>query len=213
MKKSTSLLLISFAFISCKKELKPQESSITFENKSVFSNPTTENTINNSLPIQNGNTLTQKPNPAHGQPGHVCSNEGQTQNTTAQPQSTTNQQFTTSKPLKTNQTTATKTTKGINPPHGQPGHRCDITVGAPLNSKPKTTATTTASTVPPTIQTNNNTVPTILSPTNTTTAEPVKVEPGMNPPHGQSGHVCGIAVGAPLNQEKKTEEKKEETPK
>lgn len=29
---------------------------------------------------------------------------------------------------------------GINPPHGQPNHRCDIPVGAPLNSplaKPK----------------------------------------------------------------------------
>ena len=25
---------------------------------------------------------------------------------------------------------------GMNPPHGQPGHRCDIAVGAPLNSKP-----------------------------------------------------------------------------
>lgn len=25
---------------------------------------------------------------------------------------------------------------GMNPAHGQPGHRCDIAVGAPLNSKP-----------------------------------------------------------------------------
>jgi hypothetical protein len=24
----------------------------------------------------------------------------------------------------------------MNPSHGQPGHRCDIAVGAPLNSKP-----------------------------------------------------------------------------
>jgi hypothetical protein len=24
----------------------------------------------------------------------------------------------------------------MNPPHGQPGHRCDIPVGQPLNSKP-----------------------------------------------------------------------------
>lgn len=26
--------------------------------------------------------------------------------------------------------------KGLNPAHGQPGHRCDIAVGAPLNSAP-----------------------------------------------------------------------------
>jgi hypothetical protein len=26
---------------------------------------------------------------------------------------------------------------GMNPQHGQPGHRCDIAVGAPLDSKPK----------------------------------------------------------------------------
>jgi len=26
---------------------------------------------------------------------------------------------------------------GMNPAHGQPGHRCDIAVGAPLNSKPE----------------------------------------------------------------------------
>jgi len=25
---------------------------------------------------------------------------------------------------------------GMNPAHGQPGHRCDIAVGQPLNSKP-----------------------------------------------------------------------------
>jgi len=25
---------------------------------------------------------------------------------------------------------------GVNPAHGQPNHRCDIAVGAPLNSKP-----------------------------------------------------------------------------
>jgi len=24
----------------------------------------------------------------------------------------------------------------LNPKHGEPGHRCDIAVGAPLNSKP-----------------------------------------------------------------------------
>src|SRR5687768_8224885 len=29
---------------------------------------------------------------------------------------------------------ATSTSAGMNPAHGEPGHRCDIAVGAPLNS-------------------------------------------------------------------------------
>ena len=28
--------------------------------------------------------------------------------------------------------TQTQTAPGMNPPHGQPGHRCDVAVGAPL---------------------------------------------------------------------------------
>jgi hypothetical protein len=35
------------------------------------------------------------------------------------------------------------TAPGMNPPHGQPNHRCDIAVGAPLNSKPVTPAAAT----------------------------------------------------------------------
>ena len=36
----------------------------------------------------------------------------------------------------TQQANSTETPPGMNPPHGQPGHRCEIPVGAPLNSKP-----------------------------------------------------------------------------
>jgi hypothetical protein len=86
--------------------------------------------------------------------------------------------------------TATTTAPGMNPPHGQPGHRCDISVGAPLNSAPATTTTTTATT--PTVTANQPVV-------NTTPMRAVKTAPGMNPPHGQPGHRCDIAVGAPLN--------------
>ena len=90
--------------------------------------------------------------------------------------------------------------KGMNPPHGQPGHRCDISVGAPLNSPPgkKTTATpesnnvTQATTVTPAML-NQSATPSTTSP-----ATPVVTAPGMNPPHGQEGHVCSVAVGAPL---------------
>src|SRR4051812_3950367 len=33
--------------------------------------------------------------------------------------------------------TTVTTASGMNPPHGLPGHNCDIPVGAPLNSKGK----------------------------------------------------------------------------
>ena len=36
----------------------------------------------------------------------------------------------------TPQATQTQTAPGMNPPHGQPNHRCDIAVGAPLDSPP-----------------------------------------------------------------------------
>ncbi|MFM6925265.1 MAG: hypothetical protein ACKOU7_07155 [Ferruginibacter sp.] len=83
------------------------------------------------------------------------------------------------------QTQVQPTAPGMNPPHGQPGHRCDIAVGAPLNSKPATPAATTANAQPQVTMTE---VPT-----------KVKTLPGMNPPHGEPGHRCDIAVGAPLN--------------
>lgn len=90
----------------------------------------------------------------------------------------------------------------MNPPHGQPGHRCDIAVGAPLNSPvAKTTAATNTAqsgsvsqsftvTPPPA----SNPVPALLS----TEGTEAIVADGMNPPHGKPGHRCDIAVGAPL---------------
>lgn len=83
----------------------------------------------------------------------------------------------------------TATAPGMNPPHGQPGHRCDISVGAPLNSKPApATPPTTVSTTPQQPQVTMKEVPTTT-----------KTAPGMNPPHGEPGHRCDIAVGAALN--------------
>ena len=83
----------------------------------------------------------------------------------------------------------TPATAGMNPEHGQPGHRCDIAVGAPLNSPP---AEQPAITTTPTF----NTQPAQQAPV---AAPPVATAPGMNPPHGQPGHDCAVAVGAPLN--------------
>ena len=85
-------------------------------------------------------------------------------------------------------------TKGINPAHGQPGHRCDIAVGAPLNSAPTQGQTATAQ-PGQTLQVK----PGQQNVVTTTTVTPQKVAKGMNPPHGQPGHRCDIAVGAPLN--------------
>lgn len=93
----------------------------------------------------------------------------------------------------------------LNPAHGQPGHRCDIAVGAPLNSPPnpgKTPApigtanaplgTAAPSFTPPPVLGKASTPVPAAGTAATTTA------PGMNPPHGQPGHDCSIAVGAPL---------------
>ncbi len=78
---------------------------------------------------------------------------------------------------------------GLNPAHGQPGHRCDLAVGAPLNSAPAKTTST--------ISTNTAAAPATVQPTITATTP--KTAPGMNPAHGQPGHRCDISVGAPLN--------------
>ncbi|WP_191019770.1 hypothetical protein [Flavobacterium selenitireducens] len=89
---------------------------------------------------------------------------------------------------------AQATAPGMNPPHGQPGHRCDIAVGAPLN-QPVKSASAPAPTSPTTI---TKITPSTPVPTSNKTA------PGMNPPHGQQGHRCDIAVGTPLSQPVKT---------
>jgi hypothetical protein len=97
------------------------------------------------------------------------------------------------------------TKKGMNPPHGQPGHRCDIAVGAPLNSPSGNNQAKAGSAITQqidpskfTTQTQNSqpsATPAILS---SDSAATTTTAPGMNPPHGQEGHQCGIAVGAPL---------------
>ena len=80
-----------------------------------------------------------------------------------------------------------QTAPGMNPPHGQPNHRCDIPVGAPLNSPPGKTAEPPAA---------NPSVTQQNVPVQTTA---VQTAPGMNPPHGQPNHRCDIPVGAPLD--------------
>lgn len=82
-------------------------------------------------------------------------------------------------------------TVAMNPAHGQPGHRCDLAVGAPLNSTPAPTGINTNQT---------QQMQTVVNPTPAPVSAPVSSGGGAkNPAHGQPGHRCDIAVGAPLN--------------
>lgn len=214
----SSVVVSSLVLISCKKELEPQKNTPTSELvKLGLVKDTTKTKSVVQAPAANPNTVlsdTKGLNPAHGQAGHRCDIAvGAPLNSpaTAQQQApnTTTTGAANMQVINTNQknvvTTSTvtpvKVAKGMNPAHGQPGHRCDIPVGTPLNSpiatKPVAAApqggstSKTFSVTPP--ATTANPVPALLS-----TEAPVATAEGMNPPHGQTGHRCDIAVGAPL---------------
>ncbi|MDR7369509.1 hypothetical protein [Flavobacterium aquidurense] len=209
----SSIVISSLVFTSCKKELEPQENTPTSELvklglakdtakvKSVVEAPQPQTNPNSVL------SETKGLNPAHGQPGHRCDIAVGAPLNSAPAQTQVQQtQTIQANPSKQNVVTTTtvaapvKVGKGMNPSHGQPGHRCDIPVGAPLNSPvakpvaatPTQSGSSTQSftvTPPPA---NTNAVPALLS------TEAPKVAEGMNPAHGQPGHRCDIAVGAPL---------------
>lgn len=102
-------------------------------------------------------------------------------------------------PQTTGQPQGNATASGLNPAHGQPGHRCDIAVGAPLSSAPGKAPAMQSGQA--TVNSNGQVTASPTSPVqiSQTQEAPVKTAPGMNPPHGQPGHRCEIAVGAPLN--------------
>lgn len=90
-------------------------------------------------------------NPKHGMPGHRCDipegaplNSKPTSNIvpaqqTGQNAVTVSKEQSVAIPQPTPVTsTPVATGTGLNPEHGKPGHRCDIAVGAPLNSAPAT---------------------------------------------------------------------------
>ena len=79
----------------------------------------------------------------------------------------------------------------LNPPHGEPGHRCEIPVGAPLNGSAGGNTVQQSSQSP--VIKSTGSVPVDGSSTN---AAPTG---NVNPPHGQPGHRCEIPVGAPLD--------------
>ncbi len=73
------------------------------------------------------------------------------------------------------------TTAKVNPAHGEPGHRCDIPVGASLDQEPKAASSENT-------QMNES---------------PIRVrssQPKINPAHGEPGHDCSVPVGAELGE-------------
>jgi hypothetical protein len=107
---------------------------------------------------------------------------------------------------------ASSSGKRLNPPHGEPGHVCELPVGEPLpdNNVPggvKVQTPPPASmqdpnagkpSAPPPVSIMNQSAPVAQPAAAPTTAAPGKTAPGMNPPHGEPGHDCAIPVGSPL---------------
>lgn len=78
----------------------------------------------------------------------------------------------------------------LNPAHGQPGHDCAIAVGAPLDGSGGKSQVTSPS-VQPMVQPMTQPLAQPKIPSGTPTG-------GLNPAHGEPGHDCAVAVGAPL---------------
>lgn len=113
-------------------------------------------------------------------------------------------------------TAATGEAPKLNPAHGQPFHRCDIAVGAPLDGSgpapapvappqvdaPKSFFKTVQSTLPtPAPAPTMNATPTPTPQPKqapTASADANTPKPKNNPAHGQPHHRCDIKVGDPL---------------
>ena len=77
----------------------------------------------------------------------------------------------------TGNTAGSEETPDVNPPHGQPGHRCDMPVGASLTDANSTDTQQEM------------------------TSSPIRIrqdKPTKNPPHGEPSHDCSIPVGGDL---------------
>jgi hypothetical protein len=219
----------------------PEKKATLISDTQTINKTAAQNTNANNLPTQvptGANVNLQQPaatmpqnivanktgtaaNPPHGQPGHICGTTPtgatttatapqnvQTINSAAPQMKIAPQQTNTIKP-----TLAANTGNSqINPAHGQPGHRCDIPAGAPLNSAPQKT------TAPKTVNTNTTVAatPTIVNPSTMPALQPTQAVQNndaangtpalmpnatgakLNPEHGKPGHDCKVAVGQPL---------------
>jgi hypothetical protein len=196
-----TFLAITITITSCKNDETAQEQSDPRTVVPFWQQSSAAVQGQSKLPVQTQNNSSKATlpgiNPPHGQPNHRCDiPDGAPLNSPVN--GTATGPSATAQPLQLGTsgqaaTAKTVTPKGMNPPHGESGHRCDIAVGAPLNSKPATTAK-----VNPDQGSQKNApqqpVPALLS----TAAAGKETPSGMNPEHGKEGHVCSIAVGAPL---------------
>jgi hypothetical protein len=152
MKSFLSLLFVTaLLFISCKKELEPQDSTIPSkivpfteaanqqQNQTVMptQTPQNQNAVNQNMATSTPVAVAKGMNPAHGQPNHRCDIAvGAPLNSPVVPAKNNPvvQQQNNAVPatIAAPNTTVTPTPEGMNPPHGQEKHRCDIAVGAPL---------------------------------------------------------------------------------
>jgi hypothetical protein len=153
MKSFLSLLFVTaLLFISCKKELEPQDSTIPSkivpfteaanqqQNQTVMptQTPQNQNAVNQNTATSTPVAVAKGMNPAHGQPNHRCDIAvGAPLNSPVVPAKSNPvvQQQNNAVPATIaapNTTVTTPTPEGMNPPHGQEKHRCDIAVGAPL---------------------------------------------------------------------------------
>ena len=88
----------------------------------------------------------------------------------------------------------------LNPAHGEPFHRCDIAVGAPIDSAPQQNPAPQV--VPQQSASNNNFNTTPISPSIAQPAASPQAtgpKPALNPAHGEPHHRCDLQVGAPLS--------------
>lgn len=182
MKNTFYCILIGLAFCACSNDKTQKEQTAITPTPTGISGLQSNNISNtNTAPVNNSNLIY---NPAHGAPGHDCSiavgallNKN-AQKPTAQPTTTT-----VTKPAVAENKVEEKSAK-LNPAHGAPGHDCAVAVGAPLSSKAKTQKAITPA--PQQV---------------TTPAEMPKEAKNnvkINPAHGEAGHKCEVAVGAPL---------------
>jgi hypothetical protein len=138
-------------------------------------------------------------NPPHGQPGHICEipvgsplpTAGPVLKVADNPAVSPAGNPVPSEPL----TAQTGSVVLLNPPHGQPGHICEIPVGSPLPTAGPATRLSDNPTAP-TIENAARLYPRRVQRTSSSSSANT---PRLNPPHGQPGHRCEIPVGSPLN--------------
>jgi hypothetical protein len=190
-----TLFFLASAIIGCNNNSEEDEYESTSSNSSTISAPLPDSanrtgavTVPDVVKNPAATVTTAQLNPPHGQPGHRCDIAvGKPLNSKPAASTAVTSPLPAATAPKLPVLTAPLATPALNPPHGQPGHRCDILVGKPLNSAPAAAAQNTPVASP---------LPTFPA---SSAAPAAATAPGMNPPHGQPGHRCDIAVGKPLN--------------